>query len=133
MDVEQRADQESRRPSDEDPERATEDPDQKADDASPCGSSEVFVVDLVHYEELPILVPGDHRRPLELDLTLRVELLEASEGLVGAAVLREVNGDHVVVAENIISHDASFLSSRCADGPSLGRRPREAITARYHR
>ncbi len=81
-------------------ERAADDPDEQADHAAACGADVGVVADLALDVDATVDVARDDRRAGDLDLALRIELLEVGERLVGVGVVLRVfaEGDdqHVV-------------------------------------
>jgi hypothetical protein len=101
VEVVQRAQEQPRGSSEQDAQRAAEDPDQQADEASARGALEAVVAGLVLQVDATVLVAGHDGGPHEVDLSITVELLDGRERLVGLAVVGERDDDDLVGADGV--------------------------------
>jgi hypothetical protein len=99
--VDQRADQQAVRASEEDAEGTAEDPHQDADEASAGRPRELVGADLVLDVDLAVLTADDDSGCLEAQPLLGVQLLQRGQRRVGVRVGVERHGDHVVRARRL--------------------------------
>lgn len=99
MKVEQRADEEPAGHADQHSERAADDPDQQAGEASAGGAGQERRFDPVLFDHLPVLAADDDDGLPDPHPLLRVKLVEQRQGVVRVAVILEGDGNRVVRAE----------------------------------
>ena len=114
--VEQRADDDAGRPSDQDTERAAEDADQQPDDPAARGRNPSFFgPPRVLLDHTTACITPHHRRLAKVDLLFGVELLQSCERRECLIVLVEIHSEHVGLVEVYGIH-SSHLPLRVRGG-----------------
>ena len=115
VDVEERSDQQSGGAAEQHADRAADDADEQADHAAARGADVGVVADLALGVDAAVGLARDDSGAGDLDLVLRIELLEVGERLVGVLVvlrvLAERDDDHVVGREVVGMHGTSLSLS----------------------
>jgi hypothetical protein len=113
VDVEQRSEEHSVRPAEQHAERTADDPDEEAYEPAARGADNGILAYLALLLDAAGRVTRDDRGAGDLDLVLRIELLEVGERLVGVLVVRRVlaeRDDEDVVRREIVGLHVTGLS-----------------------